>query len=83
MLPVQEIWGRIYHAQHTSSHSYEKSGNEKSDLQATKKGAKKPNPTKQSFAQLCEKMDKLKKVIKKQDAKRKKRRHSDTDSDSE
>ena len=38
----------------------------------TKKGAMKPNPTKQSFAQLCEKMDKLEKVIKKQDTKRKK-----------
>ncbi len=63
---------------------YKKSGNEKSDFRATKKGARKPNPTKQSFAQLCEKMDKLEKVIKKQDAKRKKRRHSsDTDSDSE
>jgi hypothetical protein len=49
----------------------------------TKKGARKSNPTKQSFAQLCEKMDKLEKAIKKQDAKRKKRRRSDTDSDSE
>lgn len=62
---------------------YEKNGNEKSDFRATKKGARKSNPTKQSFAQLCEKMDKLEKAIKKQDAKRKKRRRSDTDSDSE
>jgi hypothetical protein len=62
---------------------YEKNGNEKSDFRATNKGTRKSNPTKQSFAQLCKKMDKLEKVIKKQDTKRKKRRHSDTDSDSE
>ena len=62
---------------------YEVNGNEKSDFQATKKGARKPNPTKQSFAQLCEKMGKLEKAIKKHDAKWKKRRHSNTDSDSE
>jgi hypothetical protein len=35
------------------------------------------------IAQLCEKMDKLEKAIKKQDAKRKKRRRSNTDSNSE
>ena len=46
---------------------YKKNGNKKSDFRATKKGAKKPNPTKQSFAQLCKKIDKLEKVIKKQD----------------
>ncbi len=62
---------------------YEKNGNEKSDFQATKKGARKPNPMKQSFAQLCKKIDKLEKVIKKQDAKKKKHRHSDMDSDLE
>jgi len=62
---------------------YEKNGGKKSDFRATKKGARKSNPTNQSFAQLCEKMDKLEKAIKKQDAKRKKGRHSDTDSDSE
>jgi hypothetical protein len=43
----------------------EKDGTEKSDFRATKKGGKKPNPTKQSFAQLSKKLDKLKKVIKK------------------
>ena len=62
---------------------YEKNRNEKSNFQATKKGARKPNPTKQSFAQLCKKMDKLEKAIKKQDAKRKKCCRSDTDSNSE
>ncbi len=47
-----------------------------------KKAGKKPSPMKQSFAQLCEKMDKLEKAIKK-DAKKKKRCHSDSNSNSE
>jgi hypothetical protein len=64
-------------------HRYEKNGNKKSDFRATKKGTRKPNPTKQSFTQLCKKMDKLEKVIKNQDAKRKKHCRSDTDSNSE
>ena len=38
---------------------------EKADFRAAKKGGKKPNPTKQSFAQLSEKLDKLEKVLKK------------------
>ena len=42
-----------------------KNGTEKSNFRATKKGGKKPNPTKQSFAQLSEKLDQLEKVIKK------------------
>ena len=62
-------------------HRYKKNGNEKSNFRATKKGAKKTNPAKQSFAQLCKKMDKLEKAIEKQDAK--KGRSSDTDSESE
>jgi hypothetical protein len=36
----------------------------------TKKGTKKTNPTKQSFAQLSKKLDKLEKAIKKQDPKK-------------
>ncbi len=73
------------HTMHNTQdcHRYEKNGNEKSDFRATKKGARKPNPTKQSFVQLCKKMDKLKKAIKKQDAKKKKDCRSDTDSDLE
>jgi hypothetical protein len=55
---------------------------EKSDFCAAKKGGKKPNPTKQSFAQLSEKLDKLEKVIKKKDTKKRKRRSSDSNSDS-
>jgi hypothetical protein len=62
---------------------FKKDGTEKSDFRTTKKGRKKPNPTKQSFAQLSKKMDKLEKVIKKKDTKMRKRRSSDSDSDSE
>ncbi len=61
---------------------YEKDGTEKSDFCAAKKGGKKPNPTKQSFAQLSKKLDKLKKVIKKKDTKKRKRLRSNSDSDS-
>ncbi len=56
---------------------------EKSNFRAAKKGGKKPNPTKQSFAQLSEKLDKLEKVLKIRDTKKPKRRCSDSDSDSE
>ena len=62
---------------------YEKNGNKKSNIRATKKGTRKLNPTKQSFAQLCKKLDKLENAIKKQDVKRKKCCHSNTDSNSE
>jgi len=57
---------------------------EKADFRAVKKGGKKPSPTMQSFAQLRDKLDKLEKVLKKRDTKkRKRRRTSDSDSDSE
>jgi hypothetical protein len=62
---------------------FEKDGMEKANFRAAKKGGKKPNPTKQSFAQLSEKLDKLEKVLKKKDTKKRKRRRSDSDSDSE
>jgi hypothetical protein len=38
---------------------FEKDGMEKSNFRAAKKGGKKPNPTKQSFAQMSKKLDKL------------------------
>ncbi len=60
-----------------------KDGTETSDFRTAKKGGKKPNPTKQSFAQLSKRLDKLEKVIKKKDTKKWKRRSSDRDSDSE
>jgi hypothetical protein len=62
---------------------FEKDGMEKSDIRATKKGGKKPNPVKQSFTQLSKKLDKLEKVIKNKDTKKRKRRSSNSNSGSE
>jgi hypothetical protein len=62
---------------------FEKDGMEKSDFRTAKKGGKKPIPTKQSFAQLSEKLDKLETVLKKRDTKKQKRHRSDSNSDSE
>ncbi len=62
---------------------FEKDGTEKFNFHAAKRGGKKPNPTKQSFVQLSKKLDKLEKVIKKKDTKKRKRHNSDSDSDSE
>ena len=62
---------------------FEKDGTKKFDFRAAKKGEKKPNPAKQSFMQLSKKLDKLEKVIKKKDTKKRKCRSSDSDSDYE
>ncbi len=81
---MQEAWGCVVHDHNTCDcHHFEKDGTEKANFRAAKKGGKKPSPTKQSFAQLSEKMDKLEKVLKKRDTKKRKRRRSDSDSDSE
>jgi hypothetical protein len=56
---------------------------EKSEFRTAKKGGKSPIPTKQSFAQLSEKLDKLEKVLKKGVTKKWKRCRSESDSDSE
>jgi hypothetical protein len=60
----------------------EKDGTVKSDFHAAKKASKKPNPAKQSFAQLSEKLDKLEKSLKKASLKSKKSHRDDSDSDS-
>ncbi len=60
---------------------FEKDGTGKSDFRAAKKGRKKPNPVKQSFAQLSKKLNKLENVIKKKDTKKQKCHHNDSDSD--
>ncbi len=62
---------------------YEKDRMAKADFRTTKKAGKKPNPAKQSFAQLREKSDKLEKTLKKASQKSKKRRMNDIDSNSE
>jgi len=64
-------------------HRFEKDGTEKADFRAAKKGGTKPSPTKQSFPQLSNKLDKLEKVLKKRDTKKRKRCRSDSDADSE
>jgi hypothetical protein len=62
---VQEIWGA--HTTHATKdcRKYEKDGMVKADFRAAKKAGKKPNPAKQSFAQLSKKLDKLEKTLKK------------------
>ncbi len=62
---------------------YEKDGTAKADFRTAKKVGKKPNPAKQSFAQLSKKSDKLEKTLKKASHKSKKRRRDDSDTDSE
>jgi hypothetical protein len=61
---------------------FETDGTEKFNFRAAKKGGKKLNPTKQSFAQLSKKLNQLEKVIKKKDTKKRKRCRSNSDSDS-
>jgi hypothetical protein len=59
----------------------EKDGTAKANFRAAKKAGKKPNPAKQSFAQLSKKLDKLEKTLKKASHKSKKRRRDNSDSD--
>jgi flagellar hook-basal body complex protein FliE len=62
---------------------YKKDGTVKADFCAAKKAGKKPNPAKQSFAQLSKKLDKLEKTLKKASHKSKKCCRDNGDSDSE
>ncbi len=61
---------------------YEKNGTTKVDFHTAKKAGKKPNPAKQSFAQLSKKLDKLEKTLKKASHKSMKCRRDNSDSDS-
>jgi hypothetical protein len=73
------------HTTHTTKdcRKYEKDGTLKANFCAAKKAGKKPNPTKQSFAQLSKKLDRLEKTIKKASHKSKKCRRDDSNFDSE
>jgi hypothetical protein len=73
------------HTKHATKvcHKNEKDGMAKADFRATKKTGKKPNPAKQSFAQLSKNLDKLEKTLKKASHKSKKRHRDDSNSDSE
>jgi hypothetical protein len=72
------------HTTHATKHchKYEKDGMAKADFRAAKKTGKKPNPAKQSFAQLSKKLDKLEKTLKKASHKSKKHRRDDSYSNS-
>jgi hypothetical protein len=59
---------------------YEKDGSEKANFHATKKGGKKDNSAKQTFAQLSKKSEMLEKAIKEQSAQWKKRCRNDSNS---
>jgi hypothetical protein len=63
-------------------HKYKKDGTAKANFRTAKKAGKKPNPAKQSFAQLSKKSDKLEKTLKKASQKPKKCRRDNSDSDS-
>jgi hypothetical protein len=62
---------------------FEKDGKEKSNFHTAKKGGKKNYSVNRNFAQLTEKIKKLKKALKKSGKKGKKRCYEDSNSDSE
>jgi hypothetical protein len=64
-------------------HRYEKDRTVKANFGAAKKAGKKSNPTKQSFARLSKKLDKLEKTLKKASLKSKKCHRDDSDSNLE
>jgi hypothetical protein len=72
------------HSTHATKdcHKYEKDRTAKADFLTTKTAGKKPNPAKQSFVQLSEKLYKLEKTLKKASHKSKKRCRVDSDSGS-
>ncbi len=73
------------HTTHSTNkcHKYEKDGTVKSSYRSAKKGGKKGYASKQNFAQLTKKIEKLEKALKKSAKLGKKRRYEDSDSDSE
>jgi hypothetical protein len=62
---------------------YKKDGTVKANFCTAKKAGKKPNPAKQSFAQLSKKLDKLEKTLMKASHQTKKHRRDNSNSDSE
>ena len=72
------------HTKHTTKdcRKYEKDGMAKADFCTAKKAGRKPNPAKQSFAQLSKKLDKLAKTLKKASHKSKKPHRDNSNSDS-
>jgi hypothetical protein len=76
--------GGVYTTHNTSDcRRFEKDGKEKSDFRTAKKGGKKDNPVNHNFAQLTEKIKRLKKALKKSGKKGKNQHYEDSNSDSE
>jgi hypothetical protein len=61
---------------------YKKDGTAKANFRTSKKAGKKPNPEKQSFTQLSNKLEKLEKTLKKASFNSKKRHRDDSNSNS-
>jgi hypothetical protein len=62
---------------------FEKDEKEKANFRAAKKDRKKGNPVNQNFMQLTKKFKKLERALKKSGKKAQKRRHEDSNSNSE
>ncbi len=73
------------HTTHSTGecHKYEKDETLKASFRAANKGGKKSYPSNQNFAQLTKKIEKLEKALKKSGKRGKKRRHEDSNSNSE
>jgi hypothetical protein len=73
------------HTMHATKYcrKYKKDGMVKANFCAAKKAGKKPNPAKQSLAQLSKKLDKLEKTLRKASHKYKKHHRDNSNSDSE
>ncbi len=73
------------HTTHNTSECrrFEKDGKETSSFRAAKRGRYNRNPVNQNFAQLTDKIKKLKKALKKSGKKGKKHRYEDSNSNSE
>jgi hypothetical protein len=87
--PVLELRSKFkkhggMHTTHATKdcHRYEKDGTVKAKFCTAKKAGKKPNPAKQSLAQLSKKLDKLEKTLKKDSLSSKKCRRDNSNSDS-
>jgi hypothetical protein len=80
---VRSMGGGAYTMHNTKDcRRYEKEGKEKANIRAAKRAAKKPNPTRQNFAQLSKKLDKLEKTLKKLSKISKKCQYKNGDSNS-
>jgi hypothetical protein len=80
---MQEKLGRTYYACYQGLLQVQERWNSENNFCVAKKVGKKPNPAKQSFAQLSKKLDKLEKTLKKAAHKSKKCHRDSINSDSD